>query len=324
MTIGVRVGFLGMILGTLVAATPAQADFPERPIRLIVPQAPGSATDTLARLLAPEFAKQLGGTIVVENRPGGALVIGLEMVAKSAPDGHTIGLGPVGGMAISPNMVVKLPYDVLRDFQPIGLIARGHMLLAVSPKLPVKSLAELIAYARQNPGKLTNASSGNGTPGQVSGELFKMMTGTQIVHVPYKGGAQAINDLMAGQVDLMFESMNSIAPFARRGAVRPLGVGSTRRSAAFPEIPTIAEAGVPGYEAGTWSGVVGPARIPRPIVEQLNAALNRTLASAYFKERYQSIGDEPGGGTPEEFGELIKSELAKWGDVIRKTGAKID
>lgn len=312
---------LALALGPLCQA---RAQFPERPIRLIVPQAPGSATDTLARLLAPEYARQLGGSIVVENRPGGALVIGLEMVARAAPDGHTIGLGPVGGMAISPNMVEKLPYDVLRDFQPIGLIARGSILLAVSPKLPVKNVAELIAYARQNPGKLTNASSGNGTPGQVSAELFKLMTGTKIVHVPYKGGAQAINDLIGGQVDLMFESLNSIAPFARRGAVRPLAVAGAARSAGFPDIPTIAEAGVPSYEAGTWSGVVGPAKIPRPVLDQLNAALNRSLASPWFRERYQAIGDEPAGGTPEEFGELIRSELAKWGEVIRKTGAKID
>jgi tripartite-type tricarboxylate transporter receptor subunit TctC len=283
----------------------AGAQYPERPVRLIVPQATGSATDTLARLLAVDLARELGQQIVVDNRPGGALTIGIDLIAKAAPDGYTIGMGPIGALAITRHMVAKLPYDIERDLQPIALVARGHLLLAVSPSLPVRSVRELIAYAKANPGKLLNASSSNGSPGHVGGELFKYMTDTQIEHVPYKGGAMAINDLIAGHVQVMFESLNSIAPFARSGRVRALAVSGARRSPGFPELPTIAEAGVPGYEAGTWSGVIAPAGMPRAIVDKLNAAVNRAVASAGFRERFASIGDEHGGGTPEEFAEQV-------------------
>jgi tripartite-type tricarboxylate transporter receptor subunit TctC len=308
----------------LLGWTSALADYPDKPIRLIVPQAPGSATDTAARILASELSLQLGQTIVVENRPGGGFTIGLDLVAKAAPDGYTLGMGPVGSLAISPNMMAKLPYDIEKDFQPVALVTRGHMLLAVSPNLPVNSVAELIAYAKKNPDKLTNASSSNGSPGHVGGELFKLMTGTQIVHVPYKGGALAINDLMSGQVDVLLESLNSIAPHARSGKVKALGVSGARRSPGFPNIPTIAEAGVPGFDAPTWTGVIAPAGLPKPVLDKLNAATNRAIASSSFKERFGVIGDEPAGGTPEEFGDLIKRELAKWRDVVKRSGAKFD
>src|SRR5262245_18839598 len=184
----------------------ARAEFPDKPIRLVVPQAPGSATDTLARLLFAEFGPMIGATIVIENRPGAAFTIGLDLVAKSAPDGYTLGMGPVGALAISPNMIAKVPYNVERDFSPIMLATRGHLLLAVSPKSPIRSVKELIEAAKQNPGKLTNASSASGSPGHVGAELFKVMTGTHIVHVPYRGGAAALTDLLAGRVDFMFES----------------------------------------------------------------------------------------------------------------------
>ena len=306
------------------AAGPALAQFPDRPLRMIVPQAPGSATDTAARVLAAELGPQLGQTVVIENRPGGAFTIGLDLVAKGVPDGYTIGMGPVGAMAISPNMLAKLPYDIERDFQPVALVSIGHLLLAVSPKLPVNSVPELIAYAKNNPDRLTNASSSNGSPGHVGGELFKLLTGTRIIHVPYKGGALAINDLMAGQVDIMFESLNSIAPHAKSGKIKGLAVSGSRRSPGFPTIPTIAEAGVPGYEAATWTGVIAPPGLPRPILDKLNAAVNRAIASPAFKERFGAIGDEPAGGTPEEFAALIKRELAKWRDVVKRSGAKIE
>ncbi len=316
------VGFLGVL--ALTFATAASAEWPERPIRLIVPQAAGSATDTIARLIGAEMGRELGTTIVVEDHPGGALTIGLDLAAKSAPDGYTLAMGPIGALAITRHMVARLPYDIERDFQPIALVSRGHLLLAVTPSLPVKSVKELIDYAKAHPGELLNASSSNGSPGHVGGELFKYMTGTQIVHVPYKGGALAINDLIAGHVQLMFESLNSISSFARAGKVRALGVSGAHRSAAFPDIPTIAEAGVPGYEAATWSGIIGPAGIPRGIVDKLNAAINRGLASPSFTSVYAKIGDEPAGGTPEEFAETIRRDSAKWAEVIRRSGAKID
>src|SRR5689334_20799788 len=199
------------------AATSAAADYPDRPIRLVVPQAAGSATDNVARLVAPEMAKILGQAVIVDNRPGGALTVGIDAVAKAAPDGYTIGQGPVGALAITRHMVAKLPYDIERDLQPVALVTTGYMLLAVSPKTDFFSVKQLIDFAKKNPGKLFNASSSNGSPGHVSGELFKYMTGTDITHVPYKGGAPAIADLIAGNVQLMFESLNSIAPHVKAG-----------------------------------------------------------------------------------------------------------
>src|SRR5947209_244742 len=314
------------IVALLLAAfvTPATAEYPDKPIRLIVPQAAGSATDTVARILGAELANELGQQVIVDNRPGGALTIGLDVTAKSDPDGYTICMGPIGALAITRHMVAKLPYDIERDFQPIALVARGHMLLAAAPEAPFKTIPELIAYAKENPGKLSNASSSNGSPGHVGGELFKFMSGTEIVHIPYRGGAAAINDLIGGRVQIMFESLNSIAPHARSGSVRALAVPGARRSPAFPDLPTVAEAGVPGYAAPTWSGVMGPAGIPRPILEKLNAAINRAIKTPGFQARFASIGDEPAGGTPEEFAATIRSDSAKWAEVVRRSGAKLD
>lgn len=302
----------------------AAAEYPDRPVRMVVPQAAGSATDNLARLLSPELAKRLGQQVVVDNRPGGALTVGIDAVAKAAPDGYTIGLGPVGALAITRHMVAKLPYDIERDLQPVALIGITYMLLAVSPKLPVHSVAELIEYAKKNPGRLFNASSSNGSPGHVSGELFKVMTGTQIEHVPYKGGAAAIADLIAGNVQLMFESTNSIAPHVKAGRVRALAVSGARRSAAFPDLPTVAEAGVSGYEVNSWSGIIAPAGLPRPILDRLNTAVNATLEAPEVKGRLAQLGSESGGGTPERFGELIGRDSAKWSEVIKRSGARID
>jgi len=312
------------LLLACVFATGAAAQYPDKPIKLIVPQAAGSATDTVARILGAELAKEVGQQIIIDNRPGGALTLGVDLTAKADPDGYTICMGPIGALAINRHMVAKLPYDIERDLQPIALVTRGHLLLAVSPTLPFKSVQEIIDYAKQNPGKLLNASSSNGSPGHVGGELFKYMSGTDIVHVPYRGGAAAINDLIAGRVHLMFESLNSIAPHAKSGTVRPLAVSGARRSPGFPDLPTVAEAGVPGYAAPTWSGVIAPAGVPRPIIERLNAAINRAIASQIFRDRFASIGDEPAGGSPEDFAEVIRSDSAKWGDVIRRAGARLD
>ena len=316
----------GLLMSLCAAWTlsAAAAEYPDRPIRLIVPQAPGSATDVLARLLASELGPALGGAaIVVDNRPGGALTLGLDLTAKSPPDGYTLCMGPIGALAITRHMVAKLPYDIERDFQPIALVSRGHLLLATAPMLPVRTVQELIELARQNPGKLTNASSSNGSPGHVGGELFKYMTGTDILHVPYKGGAQAINDLIAGHVDLMFESLNSISSTAKAGNVRALAVSGPRRSPAFPDLPTIGET-VPGYDAGTWSGVIAPAGLPKPILDKLNAAINRAISLPAFKERFGAIGDESAGGSPEEFTATIRKDSAKWADVVLRSGAKLD
>jgi tripartite-type tricarboxylate transporter receptor subunit TctC len=318
-----ELGIAALVLACSLTAAVA-ADYPDRPIRLIVPQAAGSATDNAARLVGAVLSQELGQQIIVENRPGGALTIGLDLVAKSPPDGYTLGMGPIGALAITRHMVAKLPYDIERDFQPIVLVTRGQMLLAVSPSLPVNSVKELIEYAKANPGKLTNASSSNGSPGHVGGELFKFMTGVHIVHVPYRGGSLAINDLIAGHVNVMFESLQSIAPIARSGKIRALAVTADHRSPGFPDLPTVAEAGVPGYAAATWTGLIAPAGVPRPIVDKLNAAVNKALTSAAFLEKFATFGDEPGGGSPEDFAATIKADSAKWRDVVSRSGAKLD
>ena len=316
--------FLALVLFGAAAVAGHAADYPTRPIRMIVPQAPGSASDTVARILAGELAKYLGQQIVVDNRPGGALLLGLELTSKAPPDGYTIGYGMIGALAISPNVVAKAPLDVQKDLAPIIQTTTGQMLLAAGPSTPFKSVRDVITYAKQNPGKLNYASSGNGTPGHVGMELLKFMTGTQIVHVPYKGGAAGIADLIAGQVQLMLESTNSITPHVKAGRVRGLGVTGPKRSPALPDIPTIAEAGVPGYEATTWTGIVGPAGLPKPIIARLNAELNKVVASPGFREKVAPIGSEPAGGTPEQFRDFIRTEHAKWGDIVRRAGAKAD
>ncbi len=312
------------MLGAAVVATAAAADYPDRPIRLIVPQAPGSASDTVARLVAATLVAQMKQQIVVDNRPGGALMIGMELVAHAPPDGYTIGYGPIGALAIAPNIVRGLSFSVLKDLQPVAQTTTGSMLLAASPATPFKSVRDVIDYAKQYPDKLSNASSGNGTPGHVGFELFKVMTGTRIVHVPYKGGAAGTIDLIAGQVQLMMESSNSMTPHVKSGKVRGLAVSSPQRSPALPELPTIAEAGVPGYDATTWTGIVAPAGAPKAIVARLNTEINIALATPALREKLLVIGSEPVISTPAQFGEFIRKENAKWADVVKRSGAKMD
>ncbi len=313
---------VAVIACTLASA--AQAQYPDHPIRLVVPQAAGSASDTVARVFAAALGREIGQQVVVEDRPGGALTVGLDIVAKSAPDGYTLCMAPIGALTMAPHLVAHLPYDIARDFQPIMVMEYSQLLLAVSPTTPFHSVRELIAYAKAHPGKLLNASSSNGSPGHVAGELFKFMTGTDIVHVPYKGGAPAINDLIAGRVQLMFEALNSIAPFAQSGQVRALAVSGDHRSPAFPDLPTIAEAGVPGYSAPGWVGVIAPAGLPRPILDTLNAAANRAIKSPAFATWNAKIGNEPGGGTPQQFAALIASDSKKWGEVIKRAGIRLE
>lgn len=312
--------FALLLLTTSVAAQ----NYPSRAIRLIVPQAAGSASDNVARLIAGELAPALGQQIVVDNRPGGALTLGIDLVVKAAPDGYTLGYAPIGALVIGPNMFRKPPYDVNRDMAAIAQVAFNQMLLAGSPKHPFKSVQEVIDFARQNPGKLSNASSGNGSPGHVGFELFRAMAGLNVVHVPYKGGAAAITDLIAGQVHLMMESLNSITPHAKAGRVRALGVTALKRSPALPEVPTIAESGVPGYEATTWNGLIAPAGTPHDIIRKLNGEINRLLGTPSLREKLAVIGADPSPATPEAFAALIKSENVKWAEVIKRSGAKID
>src|SRR4051812_9991473 len=313
-----------LLLAALQASAIAAADYPSRPIRLIVPQAAGSASDNVARLVAAELVRQMNQQVVIDNRPGGALMIGMELVAHAPPDGYTIGYGPIGALAIGPNMVKGLTFSVLKDLQPLAQTTTGSMLLAASPSSPFKTVREVIDYAKQNPDKLSNASSGNGTPGHVGFELFKYMTGTRIVHIPYKGGAAGIIDLIAGQVQLMMESSNSMTPHVKSGKVRGLAVSSPARSPAFPDLPTVAEAGVAGYDATTWTGIVAPAGVPRALVARLNREINTALTTPSLREKLIAIGSEPVTSTPEQFAEFIRKENAKWADVIKRSGAKVD
>jgi len=308
----------------VVFSAVAGAEYPERPIRLIISSAAGGSPDVVTRILAAELVKQMGQQIIIENRPGAAQTIGTDIVVRATPDGYTIGYANVVTLAINKSLLPKQPYDPDKDLVLVGQFLSTYNLLTVTNSLPAKSVKELIAYARQNPGKLLNASGGNGTTGHLGGELFKIMTGTQIVHVPYKGSPQGIADLMAGQVHLMFDNLTSISPHVRAGKLRGLGVSSLKRSAIFPDIPTISEAGVPGYETNAWGGIVVPVGTPRPIVMKLNAEINKALQSPTLKERYASIQAEPVGGTPEQFAAYVKKETSKWAEVVRKSGAKLD
>ena len=323
-------GFFASVMLLAACTTPvahaadATQGYPSRPIRMIVPQAPGSASDTVARIIAADLTSRLKQQIVVDNRPGGALLLGLDLTSKSSPDGYTIGYAMIGALAISPNMQSKPPLNVLKDLQPVAQTTTGQMLLATGPASPFKSVRGVVGYAKQNPDKLNYASSGNGTPGHVGFELFKFMTGTTITHVPYKGGAAGIADLMAGRVQLMLESTNSITPFAKSGRVLGLAVTGPKRSTALPDIPTMAEAGVPGYEATTWTGIVAPVGLSKPILARLNAEIQQMVASPSFRDKVNAIGSEPMSGTSEQFAAFIRSESAKWADVIKRAGARID
>ena len=308
----------------LPVATIASAAYPDRPLRYIVPQAPGSASDTSARVIAFELTRILGQQVVVDNRPGGGLTIGIDMVVRASPDGYTIGYGNIGGLAINRSILPKVPYDALKDVQPIAQTNTGNQLLAVTNALPVKTVRELIDYAKANPGKLLNGSSGNGTPGHLAGELFKQMAQVSITHVPYKGGAQAMTEMMTGQVQLIFESTSSIAAHMRAGRLRGVAVTGLKRTPSFPDIPTIAESGVPGYDVTVWAGVITPVGVSKAVIAKLNDAVNTAMVSPTLIERYAATGVEPVRSTPEEFRALIRREVEKYAALAKTLKTKVD
>jgi tripartite-type tricarboxylate transporter receptor subunit TctC len=301
----------------------ALAAYPEKPIRFILPSAAGGSVDILMRVLAQQLSTQMGVGFVVENKPGGAFVPGTMDIVRAAPDGYTLGYGNIVSLAINRALLPKLPYDVEKDLTLVSNCVQVFNMLAVSNDLPVRSVQELVAYAKKHPGKLSNGSSGNGTTGHLGGELFKFMTGTDIVHVPYKGSPQAINDLMAGNIQVMFDNVPSIGPHAKAGRVRGLGVSAPKRAAQFPDLPTIAEA-VPGYETNSWGGVIGPAKLPKEVVDKLVVEIRKALAAPAVQERYRQLDTEPDGAGPQAFLELVRKETPKWADVVKKSGAKVD
>lgn len=307
-----------------IAFSPAaQAQWPDRPIKVVVPSAAGGSPDTTMRIFGIELTKRLGQAIVIDNRPGAAGNIGMQAVQGSPADGYTFGYGNNATLATNEFLFSKLPYDPAK-LVPVIRLTRAASLLVVNDKLPVKNVQELLAYGKQKPGSLTFASGGNGTSGHVGIELLKTMTGLSALHVPYKGAPQAINDLMAGQVQFMMDNIGSIGPHVHRGALRALAVTSKERSPLFPDVPTMEEAGVKGFEMTAWSGIVAPAGTPPEIVARLNKELNAIMRDPAIQAQLLKQGSQPIGGTPEDLSSLIASERVKWGEVVRKSGAKVD
>ena len=302
----------------------AAAAYPDRPLRYVLPSAAGGGPDVAARVVMAELGRQLGTQVVVDNRPGGSGVIGTEALARATPDGYTIGHGNINTLAINRSVLSKLPYDIDRDLKPVVHMYGTPNLLAVTLSLPVKSVQELIDYAKKYPDKLLFASTGNGSSIHVGMELFKLMTGTRMVHVPFKAATVALADLTAGRVQLMADNINSIGPHVKSGRLRGLAVTTARRVPAFSELPTIAESGVPGFDVAAWAGVIVPAGVPRAIVMKLNSAVNSALAAPAVADKLPDLGLVVVGGTPEQFGEHIRKEAARWADVVKRSGAKVD
>ena len=301
----------------------ASAAYPEKPIRLILGSAAGGSVDVLMRILAQQLSAQMNVQFVIENKPGASFVPATMDVVKAPPDGYTLGYGNIVSLAINRALLPKLPYDVERDLTLVSNCVQVFNMLAVNNDLPVRTVQELVAYAKKNPGKLSNGSSGNGTTGHLGGELFKSMTGTDIVHVPYKGSPQAINDLMAGNIQVMFDNVPSIGPHVKAGRVRGLGVSAPKRAAQFPDLPAITEA-VPGYETNSWGGIIAPAKLPKDILNRLVSEIQKALSAPAVVDRYRTLDTEPDGAGPEAFLELVRKETPKWADVVKKSGAKVD
>jgi tripartite-type tricarboxylate transporter receptor subunit TctC len=322
---GVRRRLLAVPLAAILAwaATPGPslaAGFPDKPVRMIVPFPPGGPNDMLSRLLADAMGKELGQVVVIENKGGAGGTIGTDYVAKSTADGYTILLGGTASMSIAPSLYKNLHYDPVKDLAPVGLVGTAPSLLIVNSKLPIHSIGELIAYAKANPGKLNFASAGIGTPPHLAGELFKSMAGVNIVHVPYKGGGPAMVDLVAGQVQLYFCGISSALPQVNQKVVRPLAVTSEKRTAQMPDMPTIAESGLPGYTVENWYAIAAPAGTPAAAIDRLNASLVKVLSLPNVKKEMALLGIDPKGSTPAELAAYQKTELAKWATVVKGAG----
>jgi len=315
-----------LLLASIVAvATSVSAQsYPTRPIRLVVPFPAGGTTDILAREAGERLSATLGQPVVVDNRPGAGGNIGADLVAKSAADGYTLLMATVGTHAINPSLYSKMPYDHIKDFAPVVLVAGVPNVLEVTSSLPVNSVADLIKLAKEKPGQLNFASSGNGTSIHLSGELFKSMAGVDMTHVPYKGSAPALVDLVGGQVQLMFDNLPSSLPQIKAGKLRAIAVTSAQRAPALPNVPTIAESGLPGYEASSWFGIVAPAGTPPAVINRINAEINQWLRAPETAEKLLAQGAIAAGGSPEQFAAHIRAETDKWAKVVKASGAKVD
>jgi len=306
----------------VIAAVAAHAAFPERPLRWVVSAAAGGAADITVRIVVADLSKRLGQPIVIDNRPGASGTLGLDLVAKSAPNGYTVGTANTTNYSVNRAVLAKLPYNIDRDFQPVALLTSQPNLLGVTLSLPVKSVRDLIDYAHRNPNKLLYASSGTGSSLHAATELFKLMTDTKMEHVPFKSTPLAVTELIAGRIHVMFDNMSSVGPQVKAGRVRGLGVTSIRRSPAYPDIPTIAEAGVPGYEVTVWGGVVVPRGVPAQIMNYLNAEMNKSISDPAIKEQLAVRGYETMPMSVAQFTEFVRRENAKWADVVKRAAIK--
>jgi len=313
-----------LIAGAWIASAAAQTAYPSKPLRLVSPFPPGGVVDTVSRVVAQKLSESLGQPVVVENKVGAGGNIAAEFVSKSSPDGYTLLMGSIATHAINVSLYSRMPYDAERDFAPVSLAATNTNLVVVNPSFPVRSIAELIAYAKANPGKLNYGTAGSGTAQHLAGELFKTTAGIDMVHVPYKGAAPAISDLLAGQIPLMFVDISISLPHVRAGRLRALAVTAGKRIPQLPEVPTVAESGLPGFEVNAWFGVFAPAGTTREIVNRLNADIVRGLAAPEVRERLLALGVEPQTSTPEQLAAFVKSEIAKWGRIVRASGARAD
>lgn len=302
----------------------AQAQFPTRPISLIVPFAAGGSTDIVARLVGQKMGELLGQSIVIDNRAGAGGNIGSTAVARATPDGYTMLLGTISTHALNPAILKTVTFDAVKDFTPISLLAVVPNVMVVHPSFPAKTVPEVLKLLKDNPGKYSYASSGVGTPLHLSGELFKSLGGVSMNHVPYRGAGPALNDVVAGAVPIMFDNLPSSAQFIRSGQLRAIGVTTKERVSSFPDLPTIAEGGLAGYETYTWNALFGPANMPRPIVDKLNSAANASLKDANVKQRLEDVSAVIVGSTPEALGEHVKAELAKWAPIAKASGAVVE
>jgi tripartite-type tricarboxylate transporter receptor subunit TctC len=316
---------LALPLAILVGPAPAHAQaFPNKPVRLVVPFPPGGPLDTVGRALAQKLTEAWGQSVIVDNRPGAGGNIGADLVAKAAPDGYTVVMGALSTHAVNPSLYAKMPYDAIKDFAPITLVAITPNVLVVNPSLPVNSVRELVAYAKANPGKLAFGSGSNGSAGHLAGELFKADTGTDLLHVPFKGAAPAMQALLSGDIQLMFDNLASASAQVKAGKLKALAVTTARRSPLAPDLPTMAESGLPGFDISTWFGLLAPAGTPPDVVARWNAEVGRILRTPDMRERLTAMGAEAAPDTPAEFAQFIASEAAKYARIVKVSGAKPD
>jgi tripartite-type tricarboxylate transporter receptor subunit TctC len=324
-TISRRAALAGAALLALSAtAAHAQSDYPNKPVRLIVPFAAGGGGDNLARSVSQAASDALGQQIIIENRAGAGGNIGSAAAAKTAPDGYTLLYGTNGTFAINHALYANAGFDPVKDFTPVARLTRIGMVVVVNNEVPAKSVAELLAHLKKNPGKINFGSAGNGTSSHIAGEMFKMMTGTDILHVPFRGNGPAMIDLVGGRIEMMIDVMPAAYPHAEAGKIRALAVTTKTPVAAAPHLPTLDSSGVPGFELSAWDGIWAPAGTPRPIVDKLNAAFNKALADSAVKERLFKIGADPVPGTPDDLGKFVTAELPKWAEVVKRSGAKVE